>query len=527
MTDIARRSVAVPPKSAAQRGLRTAMAPLHTWAGLLFGWLLFAVFLTGTVSYFRDEVSLWMKPEIPAAAAVSPEAAAVGAVRYLQETAADARRWMIDLPTERMPATSAIIMRDARHGAPIARMTLAPATGAPIAARATAGGDFLYYFHYDLYLPWRLGRYLVCTAAIAMLVAFISGVIVHRRIFKDFFTFRPRKGQRSWLDAHNALGVLALPFHVMITYTGLVTLLALYLPWGIDAMYPNGRQDYVAELFDDTLPRKPANIAGSLTPVEPLLAAAELRWEGGKTGRIVIDNPGDRAATIRLVRRDSDHISHAVQSMLFDGATGALLSVSAPIGPAAQARGIFHGLHLARFSDTGLRWLFFISGIVGSAMIATGVLLWAVKRRRHSAHFGHRLVDALNVTAIIGLPIAIAAFLLCNRLVPAGTSGRITWEIGGFFGAWLATGVHAALRPRHRAWIEQLVAASALFALLPLVNGFTTGRGVWRSLASGDWVFAGIDMTSIAAALLLAWSAIYLRRRETTESLSSDEWIPR
>ena len=58
-------------------------------------------------------------------------------------------------------------------------------------------------------------------------VAIISGVITHRRIFADFFTFRTRRGQRSWLDAHNAVAVLALPFHLMITYTGLVTLLFL------------------------------------------------------------------------------------------------------------------------------------------------------------------------------------------------------------------------------------------------------------------------------------------------------------
>ncbi|EPM93235.1 membrane protein, partial [Pseudomonas syringae pv. actinidiae ICMP 19070] len=41
------------------------MAWLHTWVGLLFGWLLFAIFLTGTLSYFKDEITQWMQPEIP------------------------------------------------------------------------------------------------------------------------------------------------------------------------------------------------------------------------------------------------------------------------------------------------------------------------------------------------------------------------------------------------------------------------------------------------------------------------------
>ena len=37
-----------------------------------------------------------------------------------------------------------------------------------------------------------------------LLVALISGIVTHRRIFADFFTFRrDRSVQRGWLDAHN------------------------------------------------------------------------------------------------------------------------------------------------------------------------------------------------------------------------------------------------------------------------------------------------------------------------------------
>ena len=47
-------------------------------------------------------------------------------------------------------------------------------------------------FHYTLHggLP---GCWLVGWISMCMLVALISGVVVHKRIFKDFFTFRPGK----------------------------------------------------------------------------------------------------------------------------------------------------------------------------------------------------------------------------------------------------------------------------------------------------------------------------------------------
>jgi len=36
---------------------------LHIWSGLIVGWLLFAVFVTRTLSYYVNEINLWMKPE--------------------------------------------------------------------------------------------------------------------------------------------------------------------------------------------------------------------------------------------------------------------------------------------------------------------------------------------------------------------------------------------------------------------------------------------------------------------------------
>ena len=39
------------------RSVRRSMAWLHTWSGLVVGWVLFAIFVTGTASYYRTEIS--------------------------------------------------------------------------------------------------------------------------------------------------------------------------------------------------------------------------------------------------------------------------------------------------------------------------------------------------------------------------------------------------------------------------------------------------------------------------------------
>ncbi len=85
-----------------KQGFRQSMAWLHTWSGLLVGWVLFLVFAGGTSAYFRDEISLWMKPELHgAAAAMATDAAAATALaqRHLQDKAAASPRWTINLPS--------------------------------------------------------------------------------------------------------------------------------------------------------------------------------------------------------------------------------------------------------------------------------------------------------------------------------------------------------------------------------------------------------------------------------------------
>src|SRR5690606_28144296 len=121
--------------------------------------------------------------------------------------------------------------------------------------------------------------------------------------------------------------------------------------------------------------------------------------------------------------------------MLFDGASGALLESPEQVRPDAFSAiyNVFSSLHLLRFADTWLRWLFFIGGVLGSAMVASGMVLWVVKRlpqrRKQGSHLGHRLVESLNVAGIAGLPLAIAAYFWANRLLPVPMQARAEWEI--------------------------------------------------------------------------------------------------
>jgi len=500
--------------------MRQAMAALHTWSGLILGWLLFAVFVTGTMSYYRTEISQWTRPELQRSA--DSDAAVQAALQHLQQIGQGAARWLIDLPGPRGPATQIAVWRD--QTAPSSdlprfqRAMLDAATGQPGAARDTHGGDFFYYFHFDLLLPGAIGRIIVGIAAMAMLVSILSGVITHRRIFADFFTFRPGKAQRSWLDAHNATAVLALPYHLMITYTGLLTLMFLYLPFGLDAAYGSQRGAFQAEASRGMVAPPAAGRPAALVDLAPLLAQARTQWHGEAVGRINIYRPHDANARIELIAADDGHVSHHRGKLVFDGVSGALLQTDEDVSWAVATERAMYGLHLGRFGGPVLRALFFLSGIAGSAMVATGLVLWLVARRRKGAiHLGHRLVGRLNIAAIAGLPVAIAAFFWANRVLPVGLPpdlpGRADVEGWCFFLGWALMLLHAVWRDESEAWREQFMLAGILFALLPVLNGITTDRHLLASLPSGDWSMAGMDLGLFATGLLCSAVALHLHRR--------------
>ena len=502
-----------------KEGLRQAMAWLHTWTGLIFGWMLFAIFLTGTLSYFNDEISHWMRPEVPVRQ-VSSEASLTLAQHYLQQHAAGAGRWVISLPSARDPGLSVSWQMPGNEGrrGPREQRQLDPLSGEVLQVRDTRGGDFFYRFHFQLQMPHPWGRWLSTSAAMLMLVALITGIITHKKIFKDFFTFRPRKGQRSWLDGHNAVGVLVLPFHLMITYSSLVIFMYMVMPASILVAYQGDTDGFFSELFPASESPKAQGQPGQLLALAPFVERAREQWGGGQVSLVTVSHPGDIKATVNVMRSSADRVMHEFGSAVaFDGVSGAFLTAD-PARPAPMViAGGFYGLHLGHFAGPTLRWLYFICGLAGTAMIGTGLVIWLGKRQLKHARSGVmpfelRLVEVLNIASMSGLLIAVAVFFCANRLLPVSLAGRGEWEVNCFFIAWGLSLVHALVRRGRAAWVEQLALAAGLFCVVPLLDALSSEQSLRVLLAQGDWTRLGFDLTCLCSGVFLAWAAWKMQR---------------
>jgi uncharacterized iron-regulated membrane protein len=520
------------------RSFRQSMSPLHTWAGVVFAGVLFVVFWTGTLLVFDRELDRWLQPStrLPATLAQTHPGLDGPVLDAVQGLTAGAPSWLARLPTQRQP-TVEVSWRPPGSDASV-RRHLDPRTGALLADTGTAGAsDFLFKLHYSLHLDGqRLGSWIVGAAGMAMVLLLVSGVFVHRRLIADFFLFRPgARLQRASLDLHNVTGVLLLPFHLLITLTGLAIFINTHWPTvytGAYASAVDAKQAFFAEAYAHYKRPAAGRPATQALRLDPLLEAARQTWHDD-VGFVRVWHPGDANGYVEVRRGHQRGITMRQDTLWFDAATGDVLHrhVSKPV---MQAQRAIVGLHFLQFQHWTIRWLYFLAGLAGCLMIGTGLVVWLEARRERHARCGLRgvgVVEALAIAAVPGVMVATLALLLVNRVLPADPNwtswDRAGLEKAGFFVAWLATLVHAALRGGWRparaspAWREQCAIVGGLAVAVVAAHWLSTGQHLLRSAGDGQWGVAGVDLMLLLLAVTAFWTSRRIgRRADTTQPQS-------
>jgi uncharacterized iron-regulated membrane protein len=532
---------------------RLSMTWLHTWFGLALGFVLMVCFFFGSLSVFDREIDRWAIPETRFAPQPMPsfDTVLAPAMQRLKphpdDLAATAQRVHGALPApDTMPLTSFYAytthrdpvlaiggefdvpnkLKDASddHAHVHGWTTIDPRTGAELPqTQLKVGSDWFYPMHYNLHLSWKdLGYWIVGLAALAMLAALVSGIVMHRKIFREFFTFRPHKRtQRSTLDLHNLTGVVALPFHFFFALTGLLIFAGIYLPVGETQLKPLAKQHEALAAARTGLPHEPAGVAAPLGSVDAMVAEAKRRWAArdmaGEVGLIELKHIGDANGTVSIFRAGSDRVTLVGQGVHFQAASGRVLREDPAPSAAMGVNDYLTGLHLQHFEHWLLRWLYVVGGLLGCVCIATGFVFFVEKRKRQHAlagRWGSRVVDALAVATVTGMLIATLAMLVANRALPLELAQRDDWQKNIFWGAWLLALVHAFWRTapvlqarRAPAWREQCWAIAALTLAAPLLNWVTTGDHLVKTLSVPYWPVAGMDLSLLAAAALAVWAA--------------------
>lgn len=493
--------------------IRDSLTWLHTWGGVFLGSILFAVFWMGTLSVFDREIDRWMNPE--SRLEILNENFSLDSVleAYLPP---EISRWEIVYPSGRDKVLRLFYLDTSGYE----RIDINPLTYERLSYTDTAAGTgFIYPFHYHLMFPNNVGLWIVAFASMVMLVLLVSGVIIHKKILIDFFTFRPKKKlSRSSLDLHNITGVMGLPFHFFITISGLMLFQNYYAApvmhraYGSDSFsFPppaayNKEAIGAAEWVREPIESSPQSLAS----LDLMLEQTKERWDG-LPFRVRAYNFDDVNGTIVFWRNREDAVPLNFDWMSFDAVTGDLLRDFSP-KPIAQSWRWISGFHFIQFEHWFARWLFFLLGLTGCTLIATGFIVWfETRKKRHKKKdlTSVLVVESLTITSVTGLIAATFAFFLSNRLLPDDAywinGSRASTEIGFFYLVWFLTLLHAFARYKTNiiGWAEQccLIALLGIFAVF--ANAFSTGDHILRSLADGHYAVAGMDilmtLSSVAA----------------------------
>jgi len=541
-----------------EKSFTQRMSWLHTWFGLVLGWLAFALFLTGTLAVFWLEIQHWAEPELHGAKMLSAPATVQYSLDYLQKVAPDSKRWSVYMPDFNRHPMLLLHWLDENDAQQFVR--LVPDGSGREVKTVTNGGRFFVDFHwtFNRAMPDLQGRTFTWTymlsgfVGLAFLIGSITGLVIHKKIFRNFFTFRrdAKVPQTRWLDAHNVLGVLAWPFLFMIVLSGVAFYCYLYIPSGMQmaARYPaparvtapgaGGPGMIWARVVTDTIGLVPGGLPepGSPAPNVPVADLfAQAQAQMGELSGFTINSPNRDNATVRFTtaRARPDVITFTSDSMTFDGVTGRVISPPGNTVEAVQRlSNIFAGIHFAFYGGTAMRLLYFLCGAAGTIMIATGLVMFSTKRRTmaHSpaaARF-YEFVERMNVASVGGVLFACASYFWALRLLPLSLSDpsggswdvyasiravpfeqavRTDLELYVFWLAWGVATVHALVRVPQKAWTEQLAATAALCVGLPAIGYLVPNCDIGSMIAAGDWKMVAVDLGGMSIGLMLGFAA--------------------
>ena len=515
----------------------------HGWLGLIVSALLFVVFFTGSISFFRQEIEQWALQAHYKFEPYDPDHYL--SVSEVFEIALDGRSFnpkepqFIYPPTEAEPYYRAYVNADLNDDKAHedSYLLINPKTGEIMGSMEDFFlADFMYILHYSLNLP--LGGYLIGLVTLAFLYILLSGVLIHAKgLVSGFFRYRSSGRERSQLlDIHNIIGVISLPYTIVLAVTGLIfNLLIIYQIAFALILYQGNTEALLSDAGIVTPSAKWQDIAWKLPPIDELYEQQVDRW-GTIPTQARITGYGDHGATLEIFGETGEGFNgrYSISYNLSDSSINYSEPSDDP-NAVTQGIGVVSSLHFGNFAGINLRTIYFLLGLAVCALIVTGNLLWVRQREKILSSTAVTFVGRFTLASTAGVALACATAFVAERLLPIGLADRGGMLVNCFTITLLAATVYVWLADdRNLALVRLLQCFAALCALIPLVDLVLFSDALIASANRGQLTLIGVDVVILVFALLVGYISWRLGKtgdqpkvqQKATESITNSNVSP-
>ena len=496
---------------------------VHTWTGLGAGMALFIAFYAGAMTVFHHELQLWESydPTPSEVFGTTHEEAQtlIDLVVAAEPRAAESLR--LYPSSEDHPGHEARWFERLEDGTFEGHEYRLGADGTLKTGHEGAHlADFVYRLHYTAGLPSSFGIYVLGIVSMIYGLAIVTGLLIFLPNFlKDLFIVRPgRNNKRFWRDAHNVVGVVSLPWHVMFAWSSVLLTIGIFFiaPFQF-VVYEDDLIEMLGPQLGVIQPLEPKGEPGNALSVGELMAIVEREAPGIEATQMRFANYGDANAMVSVFGAvDAGTLVDNASVSLAVG-TGETLAVSHP-ADAGLGTAFYNGLialHFAAFGGYVSKWVYFLLGLGGAFLFFSGNLLWVeTRRKRRQAEQPGKTVflARLNSGVCIGCMAGISAAFLSNRALAGMESHGELTELT-YYVVFLVSLAWCFLRSVAAGARDLLYLCALLTLAIPLFDALYVDRPIWTSFAHGEWALVFVDLIAFlgAAVFLMLGRAVQAR----------------
>lgn len=498
---------------------------VHTWTGILTGLFLFVAFYAGAITVFEQPLQRWSSP--PAKVEPTPLNQASELIALTNAVRPESRRELTLHLGEGVDIPARLTWQKSREDDEPMSSSLTEDGGILVTRLRPPGlAQFIDDLHRTGGLPVEveLGAAVMGVVSGLYVLALVSGLIVLLpSLVKDLFALRIGPNlKRMWLDAHNLVGLISLPFHLIIAVSAVVFGLHDEIYDTLDRVVYEGN---LPKIMRNTSPlaaiprdQSPAE----MLPPEDLLARVRALAPGFKPYALEYRAAGTGGATVRVWGKDERYLMRGKGFAAMSPVTGEIVNTDyLPGHQSAYAAVVasFFSLHFASFGGATVKWSYLALGLAGAFLFYSGNLLWIESRRRKERAAGGPVsqsrntvwMAALTVGVCLGCVAGTSAAVVASKWLNGRVANMELWLGCVYYAVFVGSVGWAFARGADRAGSHLLWLSAATTAAIPATNLMAVtmpvlGLWVW----SDSW---GVDAVALAAALFLAWMAILTARR--------------